>query len=188
MIDNSECNIFNPVRVYPTAMILHFPRILVLFFCTVANMGVAQTAAEYEATYAARIKQEVINGVYIPSNLEDAFAELQRLSDPNGMIQFKSSPEDSIRRKLHFGLGRWILINWGLEEGSRYSHYLKGLGVSVPDDMVRLTIVGWHRHLNNRPLKLEEELKAIEERMEKEQLEREKNKQVVKRDTVPHKE
>jgi hypothetical protein len=141
--------------------------------------GIAQTIEEYEANYATRIKQEMINGVYIPIDLEDAFTELERLSEPKGLIEFKTAPEDSIRRKLHFGLGRWILINWGFEEGSRLSHYMKGRGVSLPDDMVDVIIITWHRRLNAKPLKFEEEVAIIEKRKQAEKEKRDAQKEVI---------
>ena len=150
--------------------------------------GTAQTIEEYEANYATRIKQEMINGVYIPIDLEDAFTELERLSEPKGLLEFKSAPEDSIRRKLHFGLGRWILINWGFEDGSRMSHYMKGRGISLPDDMVDVIIITWHRHLNNQPLKFDEEAAIIEKRKKEEKEKRDAQKEVIILEKRPHKE
>ena len=123
---------------------------LLLAFLSFAFACAGQTPAEYEANYAVRIKMEMINGVYIPEDLPDAYNELSRLSAPKGLAEFKSSPEDSVRRKLHFGLGRWILINWGLEEGSRISDYMKKHGVALPDDMVEVIIITWYRQLNGR--------------------------------------
>jgi hypothetical protein len=136
-----------------------------------------------EALYEKRIKMEIINGVYIPHDLEDAFRELNRLTEPKALIRFKNSPEDSIRRKLHFGLGRWIHVNWGLEEGSRISHYFKLKGVSMPDDIVELIILAWHRHLNGVPLRLEEEIAVIQQRIADELKAREagKTKTVIER-------
>jgi hypothetical protein len=152
------------------------------------NVASAQTAAEYEANYAKRIRLEVIDGVYIPADLPDAHSELTRLADPKALAQFRQSPEDSIRRKLHFGLGKWILINWGFEEGSRLSHYMKSKGVSVPDDMVEVIILTWHRHLNNKPLELAEEIAAIELRRAAEKAERDKKVTKTVIDRKPHKE
>lgn len=148
----------------------------------------AQTAEEFEANYAKRIKEEMLNGVYIPADLDDAHNELSRLADPKGLVAFKSSPEDSIRRKLHFGFGRWIMLNWGLEEGSRISHHLKELGISHPDDMVRLIIVTWHRKLNNRPQNLEAMLEEIKKRMQEEKTRRDADKKYIILETRPHKE
>lgn len=154
----------------------------------VPDQSPSQTPEEYQANYNTRIKQEMINGVYIPFDLEDAFSELERLSDPKGLAEFKTVPEDSIRRKLHFGLGRWILINWGFEEGSRMSHYMKGRGVSLPDDMVEVIIITWHRHLNGQPLKFEEEVALIDKRKAEEKAKRDEKKEVIILEKKPHKE
>jgi hypothetical protein len=157
----------------------------------VLGMGsglLAQTPEEFQANYNKRIKMEMINGVYIPYDLEDAFTELNRLADPNGLKSFKVSPEDSIRRKLHFGLGRWIMMNWGLEEGSRYSHYIKSRGVSLPDDIVEVTIITWHRRLNGKPLQFEEEVARIDKRKAEEKAKRDAQKEVIILEKRPHKE
>lgn len=161
---------------------------LLLAFVSFAFVCSGQTPAEYEANYAARIKMEMINGVYIPNDLMDAFEELTRLSAPAGLAEFKSSPEDSIRRKLHFGLGRWILINWGLEEGSRISDYMKKHGVAHPDDMVEVIIITWHRHLNGQPLKFNEEVAIIDKRLQEEKAKRDAEAQKVILEKKPHKE
>lgn len=154
----------------------------------VPDQAPAQTPEEYQANYAKRIKLEMINGVYIPFDLDDAFSELERLSDPKGLAEFKAAPEDSVRRKLHFGLGRWILINWGFEEGSRMSHYMKGRGVSIPDDMVEVIIITWHRKLNGLPVKFEEEVALIDKRKAEEKAKREQKKEVIILEKKPHKE
>jgi hypothetical protein len=161
---------------------------LVLVSLGIGTPVFAQTPEEYQANYAKRITQEMINGVYIPVDLDDAFSELVRLSDPKGLAAFKEAPEDSIRRKLHFGLGRWMLINWGFEEGSRMSHYMKGRGVSHPDDMAEVIIVTWHRNLNKQPLKFEEEVAIIDKRKAAEKAKRDAQKQVIILEKKPHKE
>lgn len=146
---------------------------LLWLFLIPAGFVSAQTEAEFEANYAKRIRMETINDVYIPVDLEDAYAELERLADADGLTKFKNAPEEEIRRRLHFGLGRWIMINWGLEEGSRISHYLSQKGITVPDDMVRIIIVTWHRRLHGKPLGLEEEIALVAKRMAEEKAKRE---------------
>jgi hypothetical protein len=176
------------MMVYLSGMIGRWITLWILAVLLMARPGNAQTEAEYKAEYAKRITMEMINGVYIPVDLDDAFSELDRLSDPKGIAEFKSSPEDSIRRKLHFGLGKWMLVNWGMEDGSRISHYLRQKGVTDPDDMVEFIIVMWHRHLNGEPLKLEEEITNIQKRMEEDQKKRDEKKEVISKETRPHKE
>jgi hypothetical protein len=165
--------------------IFSFMRIAALFlFCILAltslqSQSQAQTEAAFDTEYARRIQLEEIDGVYIPSDLDDAFAELNRLSDPSGIAKFRDSPEDTIRSKLHFGLGRWMIHNWGFYEGSRLSHYLKQLGLDHPDDMARFLIVSYHRHLNDVPLQVDEQVAAYRTIREEEIRERERRKEVI---------
>ncbi|MBK8484500.1 MAG: hypothetical protein IPL31_09215 [Saprospiraceae bacterium] len=110
------------------------------------------TADQYLKNYEARIKLERIDDVYIPKDLKDAIKELDRLTDTKTALELISSSEDTIASKLHFNLGRWMQIHWGLEEGSRLSFYLKNRGLSFPDDMMDLLIRCWYRHLKQLPL------------------------------------
>ena len=113
--------------------------------------------------YEQNIRKERLNGVYIPKDMADAFIELERLSDPGAVTRFKAAPEDVISHKLHFGLGKWMIVNWNFYDGSRFSHVLRQMGVTHPDDMAQFTIVSWHRHLNGIPLQMEERAKAFKE-------------------------
>ena len=174
--------------VYLSGMIRRMNGLLVIGFLFLSSYTFSQTEAEYMAIYNKRITLEMIDGVYIPADLEDAFSELNRLSDPKGLTEFKSTPEDSIRRKLHFGLGKWMLVNWGMEDGSRISHYLKQKGISLPDDMVEYIIVMWHRNLNGKPFNSTEEIAAIQKRMAEEQKKRDEDKKVISVEKKPHKE
>lgn len=162
--------------------------ILLISLMTVSSGTLlAQTPEEYEANYNLRIQQEMIDGVYIPVDLQDAFNELNRLSEGEGITHFKNAPEEGLDRKLHFGLGKWIMKNWGLEEGSRISHFLRLKGVSRPDDMVRVIILTWHRYLNQKPLQLEEEVAIIQKYIEAERAKREAEKKVIVIERRPHK-
>ena len=113
-----------------------------------------------ELVYQQRILKSRIDGTYIPKDFEDAFVELKRLSDPQDLKTFAGQEEEEVAKKLHFGLGRWMVVNWYFYEGSRFSHYIRQKGVSFPDDMAQLVMRLFHRHLNDRPL-MEDELIAI---------------------------
>lgn len=146
-----------------------------------------QTPAEFQANYAKRIKLEMINGVYIPIDLEDAFSELNRLSDAKGISNFKNAP-DSLIAKSHFGLVKWVQLNWGLDEGSRFSDYLKRKGISLPDDMARVIVLMYHRKLNGQPLMFEEEVAKIAKRMDAEKMKRDSSRVIIFLEKKPHKE
>lgn len=125
----------------------------VMTFISFACIQAQNTEEEYLKNYEVRIMQERINDVYIPKDLADAMRELDRLTDDKAASKLKTSSEDTIASKLHFSLGRWMQLHWGLEEGSRLSHYLKSNGLSFPDDMMDFLIRSWYRHINNLPLK-----------------------------------
>jgi len=122
-----------------------------------------ETDAEFERNYAWRIQQERLDGVFIPKDLVNSFEELNRLMDATSKQKFKEASEEEAVRKLYFSLGRWITQKWGFYEGSRFSHYLRNIGVYHPEDMAQLVIVSYHRFLNKVPLELKARIQTIQE-------------------------
>ncbi len=120
---------------------------------------------QYSKEYKQRIQKEYLFRTYIPKDLFDAFKQLNKLTDEKSTAKFKSAPEDVVVKKLHFSLGRWMIHNWQFYEGSRFSHYLKGMGLSYPDDMASFVIRTYHRKLNNKPLGIADLVKEIEEKI-----------------------
>lgn len=156
------------------------PQILLLLLtCRITAQDFPGNEAEFETQYANRIQLAEIDGVYIPKDLEDAFAELKRLASPADIARFKAAPDEIVRSRFHFGLGKWMIANWGFYEGSRLSHYLKEKGVLHPDDMARVLLVCFHRHLNQLDMQFEEEVAFYQALREKERLERESRKEVI---------
>lgn len=127
---------------------------------------------EFEEAYAWRIRQEYLYEVYIPKDLTDAFIQLNKLIEKPAIEKFKNMPEADAARKLHFSFGRWIIHNWGFYGGSRFSHFLKGLGIHHPDDMAQFVIVSYHRNLNRKPLDVKTQITYYQEKREKENEER----------------
>ncbi|HAD14169.1 MAG TPA: hypothetical protein DCF33_17225 [Saprospirales bacterium] len=112
--------------------------------------------AEFERQYQENIRKEVLNGVYIPKNLEDAITELDKRVSPEARMKFKSIPEDSVCVLMHHRLGQWMIHNWGFYGGSRFSHYLRSAGVTFPDDMADFMILAYHRRQNEKPVAIKE--------------------------------
>lgn len=147
-------------------MKLLFTVLIIVFL--VPNGAFSQDSLEiaYAKQYEENIKKSRINGVYIPNNLEEAFHELKALSTPESIHKFKLADEEMVVRKLHFGLGRWMIYNWNFYDGSRFSDYLKQKGLSHPDDMARFVMICFHRYLNDQALEEEVIIQKIsEERM-----------------------
>ena len=132
-------------------------KIVIILFCFGLSTLNAQTTKEIESkkfaeTYKRNIQKSRLNGIYIPKDIDDAMKQLDRKSDATAAASFKSAPEDVVAKKLHFGLGRWMIHNWNLEFGSRLSHQLTELGLKHYDDMAQVLIRCYHRYLNDKPL------------------------------------
>jgi len=107
---------------------------------------------EMDKSYEKNIKKARVNGVYIPVDFDDAFEEFKHLADKESLSSFTNYEEDVAANKLHFGLGRWMIVNWSFYEGSRLSHYLREKGLLHPDDMASYLIRMFHRKLNGKEL------------------------------------
>lgn len=139
----------------------------------------ANTPEEFEKQYQRNILKSRINGVYIPKDIDDAIIQLEKLSPIKSLEKFKNAPEDIVAQKLHFGIGRWMIVNWNFYGGSRIEYFLKNMGVGHPDYMADFLIVCFHRHLNGKDLGT----KVLSEMYKKKSLE-ELNKRRVVIDTI----
>ena len=78
--------------------------LLVAFFATMSLFASAQEGAtpassvtEIQQNYDMRIQQSKLAGQYIPKDLFDAFAELNRLTDAESRNKFMSLSENDVR-------------------------------------------------------------------------------------------
>jgi hypothetical protein len=135
------------------------------------------------AAYAADVKinatkdEKSPTGVYIPTDLDDCFKELKKMLPADLVEKMKSGPEKDMI-KYHFGLGTWMRNNWGLWSQSRLREYFQKQGLQHPDDMSSVVLKCFWRHLNNKPLKVEEQVKYYQEYWKKM---KEKNKKAEKK-------
>ncbi|TVQ46982.1 MAG: hypothetical protein EA362_07025 [Saprospirales bacterium] len=130
---------------------------------TQLDAQVDSTDIERLQDYNWRIMQRKLNNVYIPSDIHDAMIELGEISSESAMNSFRTAPEEDIGRRLFFGLGKWITTNWQFYEGSRFSHYLRNLGLTHPDDMTIFVIESFHRHLNGKDLEVEQRVEKLKD-------------------------
>lgn len=145
---------------------------IAVFFMNPQVQGQTTIEDDFKAEYNRRIQKSRIGDTYIPKDFDDAFIEIRRLSDPKDLKKFQVQEEEEVAKKLHFGLGKWMIRNWSFYEGSRYSHFLKLKDLHHPDDMAHVTIRLFHRHLNGKDLDADTLIKEISERR-KAQYERE---------------
>lgn len=98
-----------------------------------------------------RLVAEKINDIYIPKDLGDCFAELDRmLSDIDKKeIEAVKSKEDLLG-KYHMGIELWMRNNWGLWGGSRLQKYFTDRKIGHPDDMSSVALFFYHDWLNGK--------------------------------------
>jgi hypothetical protein len=142
----------------------------------------AHTLEEQRKRYKERITLSHIYDVYIPTDVMDAMRSLDKLTSSDAREKYTAGPESLVVERLFFSLGRWMILNWGFEEGSRLSHYLREMGVYHPDDMARVLMTSYHRYLRGVPLEMEAQVADIRERLRQEQLER------IQQGTILHQE
>lgn len=98
----------------------------------------------------------------IPINLEDCFAVLTRELVPEDITFIKQNEDNVIL--LHHSLGQYLRNKWGLwEDHSDLKTYFQELGLFHPDDMSGLILRSFHRHLNNKPLEIEIQIKSYQD-------------------------
>lgn len=125
---------------------------------------------QFEQEYLIRIQKTHINGFYIPKDIADAMRILDEIIDERGKLKFSYQPDSVAVNKVFFSFGRWINVNWGMEQGSRLTVDLNKYGVSFPDDMTRMIMYAYHYHLNQVPLDMD----ALVKRVVQERLTRQK--------------
>ena len=151
--------------------------LLLLFSFTISSMIQAQSTElnkeAYEEQYKYNIKQTRIDGTFIPGTAEEAIKILKSISPEEGLDNFAQFPNEvEASKKMHFGVGRWMIVNWNFYDGSRLSHALKEKGILHPDDMAQFLLIALHRDLNGKTLDSEalindlaEKRKAIAEKL-----------------------
>ena len=96
--------------------------------------------------------------MYVPKNLEECFAELEVVLPPRVLKRFKNI-EENLVLSYRYGLARWIRVNWGLCSNSRLAKYFHEKGIFYPADMSSLILISFHRHLHERAIRLDEQIK-----------------------------
>ena len=96
---------------------------------------------------------------YIPENMEECFEELNKILTNNEIKEFKTKKEEDTIVKYHNGLGRYIRNKWGLWNDSVLCNWFKNLGIYHADDMSSIIILSFWRHLNKKPICIDDQVK-----------------------------
>lgn len=98
-----------------------------------------------------------------PGDLFECFQILREVIDRSSERDwFLSEVEDKAVSETHYSLGVWIRDEWGLwKKNTRIYKLLLGLGLTHADDMSAFILRSFHRFLNDRELRLFEQVENI---------------------------
>ena len=93
----------------------------------------------------------------IPNTLPQAFAALDHQLSLQQRDAFKNAPESTAVVRAHMSLGLYIRNAWLRSGHSELPGQLHALGAQSLDDMSSVVLTSYWRHLNGKPLKVEEQ-------------------------------
>jgi len=99
--------------------------------------------------------------VYVPQDLEDSLAELQRLLKPEDVQKMRDATEGDMI-EYHFGLGTWLRNNWGLWGRSRLAEWFNARGIHHAEDMSGIILDSFWRRLQGKDVDLEGQTKKYQ--------------------------
>ncbi|NQU73249.1 MAG: hypothetical protein HQ547_00875 [Candidatus Omnitrophica bacterium] len=143
---------------------------LIVFLIThsaVAQDVVAQTSPKYSEEAEEEIE------IFIPKNLNECYEELEKVLDKEELNEFKATKEEDLV-KYHFSIGRWIRNTWHLWGDAELKKYFNNMEIHHPDDMSGIIITSFHRYLNGKEIKLNEQIKYYKDYWDQMKKEKEK--------------
>jgi hypothetical protein len=125
------------------------------------TVATTKTQAEQDE-YDAMIKRHKAS-MMIPVNLEACFTSMKEIMREEEIKRFKEESEEDATAKYHFGFGRWMRNTWGLWAGSKLKDWFLERGIEHADDMSGIILTSFWRHLNDKPINLEEQIKYYQD-------------------------
>jgi hypothetical protein len=107
------------------------------------------------------------NPANIPNNLDESFAELDRILPPATRLSMQQSDEQSMSG-YHRGLGMALRNGWGLWKGSKLKQYFQAKGIQHPDNMSGIILKSYWHYLHHKPIQLENQVASYKQYWEQE--------------------
>ncbi len=131
---------------------------IMLLVCLALFVGCKATQRAPAPAEAENSQKEA----YIPKDLDECFVQLEKLLKPEDIEKMRGGTENDMIR-YHMSLGMWMRNNWGLWGGSRLAKWFNTQGIEHPDDMSGIILDSFWRHLNNKPIKLDQQVKFYQD-------------------------
>jgi hypothetical protein len=96
----------------------------------------------------------------VPRNLEECLSLFEDFFTPEGIKEIKKMDERDMC-VLHHEIGRWLRNNWGLwRTESNLCKWFQEQGVFHPDDMSDIILKSFWRKMNDKSIKLDEQIQC----------------------------
>lgn len=99
----------------------------------------------------------------IPKNLDEAIAHFIKQANPEEMKKWAAGAENKSTVDIHHGSGTALRNSWGLwgvgEDKTEIYLWFNTIGIAMGDDLSSIIYTSLHRHLNNKPIDLQEQVK-----------------------------
>ncbi|MEP2671568.1 MAG: DUF6794 domain-containing protein [Cyclobacteriaceae bacterium] len=96
-----------------------------------------------------------------PKNLDECIAKLDLMLTDADKDTIRSMDEDDFAISQHFNLGIHMRNYWGLWRKKGLYHFFDSLGVTHPDNMSGIILVSFHRHLNDKTIDLDGQIREL---------------------------
>jgi hypothetical protein len=123
--------------------------------CDAEVIGSYARCPEHSPDEEEIVVGEVVEKKPIPKNLEEAIARL--ITDNEGIDIPKD--ENKFIGQFHHQVGMWMRNEWGLWTGSELQTWFKERGIHHADDMSGIIMSSFHRRINGKEIKLDEQIK-----------------------------
>jgi len=136
---------------------------IVVLLLAITSISIDTFSADSKKKIKSAVKvdkytTDSIEGIYIPKDLDDCFKQIDIFWTDSVKQWVRTQTEKEFNASVHFGFGRWIRNNWQLWGGSRLSSYFREMGITHPDAMSGIILTSYYRYLNNKEIKLSEQL------------------------------
>jgi len=135
-----------------------FKRFYLLLFVMVPIISFADQATSFV------IPKECKGWPAVPSNLDEAIKVLASTFGKDQLKVLKALTEKEVIPTGHFTLGIALRNCWGLWCQSKLGKYFERLGIDDPDDMSSIILLSLWRHMNNKPILLNEQIEDCKRR------------------------
>ena len=97
---------------------------------------------------------------HVPGTLEDCFVSIDYLLSPKAKQEIIDSDNEKFMNQFHHVFGRHIRNEWGLWTGdTKLFAWFKSIGLNHADDMSGVILTSYWRHLHNKSLDIEGQVK-----------------------------